>query len=83
MKEYLTVGELARTFGLDVQTLHYYDSIGLFQPARRTQNELPPVSLRPDLSACVDPLPAQNGLFSGRHPAISGFPQPRRHPEPA
>ncbi len=35
MKEYLTVGELARTFGLDVQTLHYYDSIGLFQPALR------------------------------------------------
>lgn len=35
VKEYLTVGELARTFGLDVQTLHFYDSIGLFQPARR------------------------------------------------
>ncbi|MCE5342675.1 MAG: MerR family transcriptional regulator [Eubacteriales bacterium] len=35
MKTFLTVGDLARTFGLDVQTLHYYDSIGLFQPVYR------------------------------------------------
>ena len=35
MKNFLTVGELARTFGLDVQTLHYYDTIGLFQPEIR------------------------------------------------
>jgi len=37
MKKYLSVGELARTFGLDVQTLHYYDSIGLFQPEIREE----------------------------------------------
>ncbi len=37
MKNYLTVGELAGTFGLDVQTLHYYDSIGLFQPEIREE----------------------------------------------
>jgi len=37
MKKYLSVGELARTFGLDVQTLHYYDSIGLFQPEIRDE----------------------------------------------
>ena len=37
MKKHLSVGELARTFGLDVQTLHYYDSIGLFQPEVRDE----------------------------------------------
>ena len=37
MKKYLSVGELAHTFGLDVQTLHYYDSIGLFQPEIRDE----------------------------------------------
>jgi len=37
MKKYLSVGELARTFGLDVQTLHYYDTIGLFQPEIRDE----------------------------------------------
>ena len=33
MKAYLTVGEMGRMFGLNVQTLHYYDKIGLFRPA--------------------------------------------------
>ena len=37
MKKYLSVGDLAHTFGLDVQTLHYYDSIGLFQPEIREE----------------------------------------------
>ena len=32
MKAYLTVGEMGRMFGLNVQTLHYYDKIGLFCP---------------------------------------------------
>ena len=27
MKAYLTVGEMGRMFGLNVQTLHYYDKI--------------------------------------------------------
>ena len=35
MKKFLSVGDLAHTFGLDVQTLHYYDSIGLFKPEIR------------------------------------------------
>lgn len=35
MKDYLSVGELARIFGLDAQTLHYYDSIGLYRPEIR------------------------------------------------
>lgn len=37
MKEYLNVGEMGKIFGLGVQTLHYYDSIGLFQPADRDE----------------------------------------------
>lgn len=32
MKAYLTVGEMGQMFGLNVQTLHYYDKIGLFCP---------------------------------------------------
>lgn len=35
MKEYYTVGEFSAMFGLNKQTLQYYDSIGLFQPVRR------------------------------------------------
>ena len=35
MKELLTVGEISRLFDLNVQTLHYYDSIGIFKPACR------------------------------------------------
>lgn len=35
MKEIMTVGEMSALFKINVQTLHYYDSIGLFQPAIR------------------------------------------------
>lgn len=35
MKEYLTVSEVSALFGMNIQTLHYYDRIGLFQPAVR------------------------------------------------
>lgn len=35
MKEFLNVGEMAEIFGIGVQTLHYYDSIKLFQPCAR------------------------------------------------
>lgn len=35
MKEHYTVGEFSELFGLNVQTLRYYDSIKLFQPAHR------------------------------------------------
>lgn len=35
MKEFLNVGEMAEVFGIGVQTLHYYDSIKLFQPCAR------------------------------------------------
>lgn len=37
MKEYLTVSEIGSLFGLNTQTLHYYDRIGLFQPLVRDQ----------------------------------------------
>lgn len=35
MKEFLNIGEMAEIFGIGVQTLHYYDSIQLFQPSAR------------------------------------------------
>lgn len=35
MKETLSIDEFASMFGLNVQTLHYYDSIGLFKPQHR------------------------------------------------
>lgn len=35
MKEYYTIGEFSAMFGLNKQTLQYYDAIGLFQPVRR------------------------------------------------
>ena len=34
-KEYLNVNELATLFGLNVQTLHYYDKIGILKPSYR------------------------------------------------
>lgn len=37
MKEYLTIGELAKIFGMDVQLLRYYDARGLLVPALRNQ----------------------------------------------
>lgn len=38
MKEYLNIGEIGSLFGLNVQTLHYYDRIGLFKPECRDNN---------------------------------------------
>lgn len=35
MKERYTVGEFSKLFGLNVQTLRYYDAIGLFKPVFR------------------------------------------------
>ena len=35
MKDSFSIGEFSALFGLKVQTLHYYDSIGLFKPAAR------------------------------------------------
>ncbi len=35
MKEFLSIGEISRLFGLNIQTLYYYDSIGLFSPRYR------------------------------------------------
>ena len=37
MKETLSIGEFASMFGLNVQTLHYYDSIGLFKPRQKDE----------------------------------------------
>lgn len=35
MGDFLSIGELGAMFGLNVQTLYYYDSIGLFKPRVR------------------------------------------------
>ncbi|MDC7244660.1 MAG: MerR family transcriptional regulator [Sphaerochaetaceae bacterium] len=35
MREYFTVGQLSSIFNINVQTLHYYDSIGLLSPSKR------------------------------------------------
>jgi DNA-binding transcriptional MerR regulator len=37
VKDSFSVGELASLFDLNVQTLHYYESIGLFTPLRRRE----------------------------------------------
>lgn len=37
MKEFMTVCEVGKLFGLSVQTLHYYDAINLFKPALRDE----------------------------------------------
>ena len=38
MSDLLSVGEIGRLFGLNVQTLHYYERVGLFAPAERTES---------------------------------------------
>lgn len=38
MKDWFTVGEIASLFNLNVQTLHYYESIGLFCPVRKRES---------------------------------------------
>lgn len=38
MKGYFTIGEISTLFGLNVQTLHYYDSIGLLRPNKRDES---------------------------------------------
>lgn len=37
MKEFLSIGEMSALFGLNVQTLYYYDKINLFKPRIRNQ----------------------------------------------
>lgn len=37
MKDFFSIGELASLFGLNVQTLYYYDSIGIFSPRERKE----------------------------------------------
>lgn len=38
MSDLLSVGEIGRLFGLNVQTLHYYEKVGLFEPSGRTES---------------------------------------------
>lgn len=38
MKGHLTVGELSSIFGINIQTLHYYDRIGLLTPEKKQKN---------------------------------------------
>ncbi|WP_333651308.1 MerR family transcriptional regulator [Lacrimispora sp.] len=35
MKDFLSIGEMSSLFGLNIQTLYYYDSIGIFCPRQR------------------------------------------------
>lgn len=35
MKQYYTVGEFSKLFGINIQTLYYYDQIGLLKPNKR------------------------------------------------
>ncbi len=35
MKDFLSIGEMSALFGLNIQTLYYYDSIGIFKPRMR------------------------------------------------
>lgn len=37
MKDYLNVSEIGRLFGLGVQTIHYYDKVGILKPAVRSK----------------------------------------------
>lgn len=37
MKNFLSIGEMSALFGLNIQTLYYYDSIGLFHPRMRDE----------------------------------------------
>ena len=37
MKEYLSIGELANIFGMDVQLLRYYDARGILVPSVRNE----------------------------------------------
>lgn len=37
MKDFFSIGELAALFGLNIQTLYYYDSIGIFSPKERNE----------------------------------------------
>ena len=38
MKDTFSIGEFSKLFGIDVQTLRYYDSISLMEPAYREPN---------------------------------------------
>ena len=38
INEYLKVHEIAELFGLNVQTLHYYDKAGILKPNFRDPN---------------------------------------------
>lgn len=37
MKEYYTIGEFSKLFGINIQTLYYYDQIGLLKPTMRNE----------------------------------------------
>ena len=37
MKDYLSIGEMGALFGLNIQTLYYYDTIGMFRPRLRDE----------------------------------------------
>ena len=62
-KEYLNVNELATLFGLNVQTLHYYDKIGILKPATETRKTDIGNIVLIRLISLLHPLYAKTGLF--------------------
>lgn len=37
MKDFLSIGEMSALFGLNIQTLYYYDKAGIFKPRQRNE----------------------------------------------
>ena len=70
-KEYLNVNELATLFGLKVQTLHYYDKIGILKPSYRDPNN-GYRKYRFDQTYKLHPLYAKAWIFYRSSPGFSG-----------
>lgn len=62
MKEFLTIGELANIFNMDVQLLRHYDTKGLLVPqVRNSENNRRFYHF--DQVYPYDPIPAATGLL--------------------
>ncbi len=77
MKAYLTVGEMGRMFGLNVQTLHYYDKIGLFCPQLpKSGDRAAGISLTRSISWPPSATCAENWPSAGGCRVLPQFPPP-------
>ena len=63
MKEFLTIGELANIFNMDVQLLRHYDTKSLLVPQVRNSETTAALPFRSGLSLGHDPIPAATGLL--------------------